>query len=294
MSGHRYRLRFLLQEVDLAFGETLIGRSPECRVTIEDPLVSRVHARVVVGPDGVHVDDTGSRNGVRVNGKLVKGPTPLTDGDRIRVGTQDFVFCVVATRDYLSDRRKTGALRVCLRCRTPYAAEVGACTSCGATEPVNEDTVSADHAGGVSKDWGILLLVEVLERCIAGERWPDADRLARRVIAAVEDHLAAGHSVERTQLDRVGHALLRLAIQEESANRLVWLFGRYSHEQLPPPLELLAGIEQLPSAERARIARAAGSVWEAVRSRSDVVLAQGDEAALASLAALRESGGDAR
>ena len=293
MSGHRYRLRFLLQEVDLAFGETLIGRSPECRVTIEDPLVSRVHARIVVSTSGVHVDDAGSRNGVRVNGKLVRTPTFLVDGDRIRVGTQDFVFTVIAV-DSQSDRRKTGALRVCLRCRTPYAEEVGACTSCGSNEPANEDTVSGEYGAGVSKDWGILLLVEVLERCVAGERWPDADRLVRRVVTAIEDHAASGLALDRSQLDRLGLALLKMAIQEESANRLVWLLARYSHEQLPPSVGVLEGVERLPEAERLRIARAAGTVYESVRARSYVVLAREDEAAMASLAALGESGGSAR
>ena len=47
----RYRLRFLLQEFDLPRGTTLIGRSSECQVTIEDPLVSRQHARILIDGD---------------------------------------------------------------------------------------------------------------------------------------------------------------------------------------------------------------------------------------------------
>ena len=48
----RYRLRFLLQEFDLPRGITVIGRSLDCNLTIEDPLVSRQHARIVVDDDG--------------------------------------------------------------------------------------------------------------------------------------------------------------------------------------------------------------------------------------------------
>ena len=33
----RYRLRFLLQEFDLPRGATILGRSSDCHVTIEDP-----------------------------------------------------------------------------------------------------------------------------------------------------------------------------------------------------------------------------------------------------------------
>ena len=295
MSTHRYRLRFLLQEVDLTFGETLIGRSPECRVTIEDALVSRVHARVVVTADGVHVEDAGSRNGVRVNGKRASGAVKLQDGDRIRVGTQDFVFCVMVTQDSLLDRRRTGALRVCMRCHTPYAEEVGACTSCGSNETANEDTVVGEPGSGVAKDWSILLLVEVLERCVQAGRLEDADRLARRVISAVEDHVKEGHALDRKHLDRLGASFLAMATAEESANRLIWLFGRYLDEQVPPSVHILTGIRALPEAERRRLARAAGPLLEAVQSRSGVGLALEDDA-VASLVELRqaESGGGGR
>jgi pSer/pThr/pTyr-binding forkhead associated (FHA) protein len=64
----RYRLRFVLQEFDLPRGATIIGRSLECHLTIDDPLVSRQHARITVGDDGAQIEDVGSRNGVRVNG----------------------------------------------------------------------------------------------------------------------------------------------------------------------------------------------------------------------------------
>ena len=64
----RYRLRFLLQEFDLPRGATLIGRSSDCHVTIEDPLVSRQHARIVIDGDDATLQDLGSRNGVKLNG----------------------------------------------------------------------------------------------------------------------------------------------------------------------------------------------------------------------------------
>ena len=88
----RYRLRLLLQEFDLPRGTTLIGRSYDCHVTIEDPLVSRQHARIEVEGDRVTVFDLGSRNGVKVNGAGIKGSQDLRHGDRVRIGTQELVF----------------------------------------------------------------------------------------------------------------------------------------------------------------------------------------------------------
>jgi pSer/pThr/pTyr-binding forkhead associated (FHA) protein len=67
----RYRLRFLLQEIDLPQGETLIGRSASCQVTIEDPLVSRQHSRLYIRERSR--PDLGSRSGSMVNGRAVSG-----------------------------------------------------------------------------------------------------------------------------------------------------------------------------------------------------------------------------
>ena len=88
----RYRLKFLLQEFDLRGPEVDLGRSPDCHITIEDPLVSRRHAKIVLTDDGPVVRDLGSRNGVLVNGERVDGERALQDGDRIRLGTQELVF----------------------------------------------------------------------------------------------------------------------------------------------------------------------------------------------------------
>src|SRR5262245_57686826 len=91
----RYRLRFLLQEIDLAPGETLIGRSASCHVTIEDPLVSRQHARIRINGDVATIEDLGSRNGLQINGRGTRGISQLSEGDRVRIGTQELVFCTV-------------------------------------------------------------------------------------------------------------------------------------------------------------------------------------------------------
>src|SRR3954469_23152323 len=93
MSLARFRLRFLLQEIDLPQGDTVIGRSATCQVTIEDPLVSREHARIRIAGDRATIEDLGSRNGVQVAGVAIAGLHSLRDGERVRIGTQEMVFC---------------------------------------------------------------------------------------------------------------------------------------------------------------------------------------------------------
>jgi len=64
---------------------TRIGRSLAADVRLDDPTISRRHALIVRGPDGVRVLDDRSLNGVFVNGERVEWRT-LRDGDEVVVG----------------------------------------------------------------------------------------------------------------------------------------------------------------------------------------------------------------
>ncbi len=74
-------------------GTILIGRDPECNVVISDRQVSRFHARINLTPDGVVLEDLGSKNGSCLNGAQVNEPAFLQDGDLIQIAlVQQFVF----------------------------------------------------------------------------------------------------------------------------------------------------------------------------------------------------------
>ena len=73
-------------------GENLLGRSEEASVRIDAPGVSRRHARVVVTEDGATVEDLASKNGTFVGERRLDAPTPLRDGDRLRLGRQLLTF----------------------------------------------------------------------------------------------------------------------------------------------------------------------------------------------------------
>ncbi|HEV3116183.1 MAG TPA: FHA domain-containing protein [Gemmataceae bacterium] len=63
----------------------LVGRSPECRVHLIGESVSSFHCSLVRTPLGVWVVDLFGKNGVRVNGQLVRH-SRLEAGDQIQVG----------------------------------------------------------------------------------------------------------------------------------------------------------------------------------------------------------------
>jgi hypothetical protein len=86
------RLRYLSHELEVPLGQFVIGRSADCQLALDDPLVSRRHALLTVRSDGVTIEDLGSRNGVSVNGVKIDGPRPLSHGDRITIGGQEMVL----------------------------------------------------------------------------------------------------------------------------------------------------------------------------------------------------------
>ena len=64
----------------------VIGRAPGCDIHLDDPLVSRRHARVISSEVGTAIQDLGSSNGVFVNGRRSEGTTPLHPGDVVQMG----------------------------------------------------------------------------------------------------------------------------------------------------------------------------------------------------------------
>jgi DNA-binding winged helix-turn-helix (wHTH) protein len=73
-------------------GETVIGRDPGAGLFIDDPSVSRRHARIVVAEDRATLEDLGSKNGTHVGDQKVEGTVALDDGARIRVGSVLLTF----------------------------------------------------------------------------------------------------------------------------------------------------------------------------------------------------------
>jgi pSer/pThr/pTyr-binding forkhead associated (FHA) protein len=75
-------------------GNTIIGRDPRCQVWLDHSGVSRRHAQIRIGPgsDRPLITDLGSTNGTFVRGERVEEPTPLADGDVIKVGSVSVKF----------------------------------------------------------------------------------------------------------------------------------------------------------------------------------------------------------
>lgn len=71
----------------------VLGREATCDVVIPDRQVSRFHARLTPTPEGIILEDLGSKNGTHHNGNPLSAPVMLQDGDEVQISfVQGFLF----------------------------------------------------------------------------------------------------------------------------------------------------------------------------------------------------------
>ena len=106
--GHWHWLVFGRRRVRLQQTETVIGRDPLADLWLDMPSVSRRHARIMIEPAGVQLEDLGSKNGTTVEDAPVRSAVTLHDGDRVVFGS---VLSVYRTSSAGSSTETRGAQR---------------------------------------------------------------------------------------------------------------------------------------------------------------------------------------
>ena len=129
----KYRLKFMFQQIDLPLGEFTIGRSDNCTFTLEDALVSRQHAILVLSHNRATIKDLKSRNGTIVNDNKIQKTVTLHNNDRIRIGNQNLLFIIEKPGNRTA--KKTGAIFICPNCNVPMVAGSHKCPHCGKSIP---------------------------------------------------------------------------------------------------------------------------------------------------------------
>jgi len=72
-------------------GRTVIGRSPECEIFLDDVTVSRRHAELAKDGPTFTIRDLGSLNGTFVNKRRIESAT-LEDDDEVQIGKYRLTF----------------------------------------------------------------------------------------------------------------------------------------------------------------------------------------------------------
>jgi len=87
-----------------------IGHQRGNTVTLSgDPALSRTHCRIRGTGGGFVVEDAGSTNGTRLNGRRIQGAEQLRSGDVVKIGSTEVVFDdpLSPKRSWLSRLRQT-------------------------------------------------------------------------------------------------------------------------------------------------------------------------------------------
>jgi hypothetical protein len=168
------RLRYLAHDIDVPPGQFLIGRTNDCRLALEDPLVSRRHALITVQHDGVFLHDLGSRNGVFLNGLRIEKPEPLREGDQIRIGSHDLVIHGVSNVPPKPVGRPHTATLQDVRVADLMRDDYDATTSITSQMPAIERKPSS-----------FTLIGGVADKALAMGRVEDAERMLQRMLTDV-------------------------------------------------------------------------------------------------------------
>src|SRR5690606_9530419 len=171
-----------------------IGRAEACDIVLSSALVSRQHARVHVSPEGVSIEDLGSRNGVVVNGVPIEAITPLNQGDTILLGDEQLKLVLL-----FPERRHT--LR---EIRTQD-------TLVGETDPNSDE---ATRQGNLLE-----VLGGVVDKQLALCHGFEAERLLAKQLKLALEHAKAGRATPSIS-ERAANYGIKLAA---ATNNAVWI-----------------------------------------------------------------------
>jgi predicted component of type VI protein secretion system len=210
----RFRLRYQHHDLALGDGEFVVGRSAGCQLSLDDPLVSRRHAMLVVTKDAVTVEDLESRNGVVVNGQRIAAKTVVQPGDKILIGSQELVLL----RGRENAMRETASLPS--RGTMPKIA--AATEAVLRSEPSDPPTPPKDELAAltvpgegdsstVRRVTAFKLLGGVAEKALAMGRADEAERLLAGPLADLVEASRSGKPVSPWLVDVAARLAAKLA-----------------------------------------------------------------------------------
>jgi len=230
--GHRFELRP---------GTLMLGRGAGCQLVLDDALVSRKHAQIVVKPEGAVLEDLGSVNGVFVNGERVSGNRPLRDGDRIVIGQQEIVVFAAATPSLLPESPTTrlsadtlvGASRDELMLAVP---------NLGASSQESEATHQGD---------ALALLGGVVDKMLAMGRGEESERVIGSYLRSFLVTARKSRSAERESAEKAVAYAVKLASATKRAEWAEYPFELFQVLARPLPTavvdQLYTVLRQVPS-----------------------------------------------
>jgi len=227
----RFRLRYLHHDLELSEGQFVVGRSAGCQLSLDDPLVSRRHALLVVADDGVTIEDLQSRNGIIVNGERISERTRLSPGDKILIGSQELTL--LQGREVVG-RDTVGGVPFGKRTlpKMPIAPELAERSS---SVPPEESSMSDAEPSMVRRADAFNLLGSVAEKALAMGRADEAERLLASALADVVEASRAGKRLSPWLVDMAARFAAKLATATAKGAWADYVIELYDAQGRPCP-----------------------------------------------------------
>ncbi|MDP9033916.1 MAG: FHA domain-containing protein [Myxococcota bacterium] len=251
----RFRLRYLQHDLELPEGEFAVGRSADCQLSLDDPLVSRRHARLIVASESVTIEDLHSRNGILINGTRVSGPVSVDIGDNIVIGSQELRILSSTEADA---SRGAGTLatgnrtlpKIASASDPPEADPFDGSTARPPARPSGMPAGSAAAEGAMMSERrseAFDLLGGVAEKALAMGRADDAERLLASALGEVMDASRTGKRLAPATVDVAARFAAKLATATGKGTWADYVIALYDEQRRPCPAGV---VDELYSALR--------------------------------------------
>lgn len=257
----RFRLRYLHHDLELFEGQFVVGRSATCQLSLDDALVSRRHAMLVVSKDGVTVEDLESRNGVVVNGQKITSRVAVKAGDKITIGSQELVLHKGIEN---TPGRDTGDIKKTLSAMAvpsdmPSDRPMGRAGSSipdrhkGSSAPPND----GDEPSVVRRADQFNLLGGVAEKALALGRAEEAERLLAAPLNEAIEASRAGKKLSVELTDNAARFAAKLATATTKGIWVDYVIDLYQAQGRPCPAtvvdELYTAMRKVNGADLSRL-----------------------------------------
>ena len=127
----------------------------------------------------------------------------------------------------------------------PYPQEAGACPNCGATEALDEATLSGQFGAAAQAIWSVQLLLEVLQRALSLQRFEDVNRILRRATVQVEERILRGDAIDGSQLAELADGAAQASIALADSTWGLWVAQVYRRVPLVMPEHVVERLGEL-------------------------------------------------
>jgi len=215
------------KEIFLRPGTHTIGRALSCDIVVNDRLVSREHARLIVRDTTATVVDLGSTNGSYVNESRVQGSCELRDADLVIIGSEEMTLRAVTSDDERTtspgpapesgeeiseviERDPPSSSRVAVQQEAPVSATVGTFrASIGSIRIADARSDSAPHL--TEKADALQVLGRLADRAMVMGNYDAAEHVLESHLNALLVAARNGLDVPDAQRETASRYALRLA-----------------------------------------------------------------------------------